>query len=306
MDASPPGTRAALAGLSWRVAFALVLVAASWWPGLDVFAEAQVEAALTRALIAFAIARGLNGVISVAQGTEVAVQPAGVGVNFAPGEVLDPINDLIEQFSTVMLMASASLGLQRLLIGISSWAPLAILISAVAVAWLLAWWQSARPQTPQEPPRPGSRLTPLLQGCLMVLLALRFAVPFTALASEGAYRIFLAPEYERSSAALDLAKERIGAASKDLQSGAPPPEGLLDRARDWIGRTAENLDVEARLDALQKTAAEATRNVVNLIAIFVVQTVFFPLLFSWLAYLGFTRMLPRAWSAPTRSPQHLR
>lgn len=295
MDAQTALSRRVLAAFLWRLAFAVVLVAASWWPGLDVYAEEQVEAALTRALIAFAIARGLNGVISVAQGTEVAIQPAGVGVKFAPGELLDPINDLIEQFSTVMLVASASLGLQRLLIGISGWVPLAAIISVVAALWLLAWWNAARPRAAQAPPHAGSRFTPLLQGSLVFLLAMRFAVPLAALASEGAYRVFLAPEYERSSADLDLAKQQLSTVSKDLRSGNVPPEGLLDRAKDWIGRTADSFDVEERLEALQKTAAEATRNVVNLIAIFVVQTVLFPLLFLWLAYLGFTRGLPRMW-----------
>ncbi|MDA0823283.1 MAG: hypothetical protein O3C28_12795, partial [Proteobacteria bacterium] len=44
-----------------------------------------VEAGLQRSLAAFAVARGLNAVISVAQGTELALQPAGVGLNLAPG-----------------------------------------------------------------------------------------------------------------------------------------------------------------------------------------------------------------------------
>ena len=74
-------------GLVVRVVIVTTLVIGSWWHGLDVHAEAQVEAGLKRALIAFAVARGLNGVISVAQGTEVAIQPAGLGVVLAPGEI---------------------------------------------------------------------------------------------------------------------------------------------------------------------------------------------------------------------------
>ena len=87
----------------------------------DARAIERVRHAIFGGAFAFAMARGLNGVISVAQGTSVAIQPAGVGVMLAPGELLDPVNDLVEQFSTVMLFASASLGLQRLLIGMSGW-----------------------------------------------------------------------------------------------------------------------------------------------------------------------------------------
>lgn len=47
----------------------------------------------------------------MAQGTEVAVEPAGVGVIFTPGQILDPVNDLLEQFSNLMLAASVAFGI---------------------------------------------------------------------------------------------------------------------------------------------------------------------------------------------------
>lgn len=64
------------------------------------------------------MARGLNAVVSVAQGTELSIEPVGVGVTLAPGEILDPLNDLIEQVSTVLLIASASIGIQKIVVGI--------------------------------------------------------------------------------------------------------------------------------------------------------------------------------------------
>ncbi|HEC72775.1 MAG TPA: hypothetical protein ENI26_00190, partial [Methylophaga aminisulfidivorans] len=67
-------------------------------------------------LSVFALARGLNGVISVAQGTELSVEPMGVGVTLTPGQILDPLNDMVEQFSTVLLIASASLGIQKIVL----------------------------------------------------------------------------------------------------------------------------------------------------------------------------------------------
>ena len=79
----------------------------------DEVSQSYIDSAFKRALLAFAIARGLNGVISVAQGTEIAIQPAGVGVNFTPGEILDPINDLVERFSWIMMLATSSLEYKR-------------------------------------------------------------------------------------------------------------------------------------------------------------------------------------------------
>ncbi|MGB1109342.1 MAG: hypothetical protein ACPG4N_03245 [Gammaproteobacteria bacterium] len=83
---------------------------------LDQAALVQLDESFKRALATYAIVRGINAIISVVQGTEVAIEPGGVGVILAPGEIFDPINDLAERFSWVMLLASASLGAQRLLV----------------------------------------------------------------------------------------------------------------------------------------------------------------------------------------------
>ena len=282
-----------------RTLLIATLVAASFWNGLDTYAEEQVEAALQRALVAFAIARGLNGVISVAQGTEIAIQPAGVGVKLAPGELLDPVNDLVEQFSTVMLFASASLGLQRLTILMSAWPPLAFAIAALAILWLAATVHHdrgvARLPNPALAPRPRTMLA--IQGALVVMLAMRFAVPLSALGSEAAYRLFLADEYEQSSAELELARKGIGEAAASVKPVQPAPDDLIDRAQRWIADAGETFDVEKRLQELQKLATAVTRNIVDLIAIFIVQTVTMPLLFMWLTWLAMTRGLPRLWAS---------
>ena len=60
------------------VAVAIVL-AFAWLKPLEIAATHQVDAGLKRALVSFATARALNAIISVAQGTEIAVEPAGVG-----------------------------------------------------------------------------------------------------------------------------------------------------------------------------------------------------------------------------------
>jgi len=94
-----------------RLALALLLVCAgllanSGW--LDKQGYDYTQAGLQRALITFGISRTLNGVISVAQGTEVAVEPVGIGMTFTPGQILDPVNDLVERFSTVVLVAGTA------------------------------------------------------------------------------------------------------------------------------------------------------------------------------------------------------
>ena len=139
----------------------LVLVACAWWAPLDKPALQQVDAGLKRALVSFATARALNGVISVAQGTEIALQPGGVGATLAPGQLLDPVNDLVEQFSQLMLIASVALGVEKILIGIGSdWTmSLALTIVSLMFSVLLI---------------SGRRVGPWLPRLLAILLMLRF------------------------------------------------------------------------------------------------------------------------------------
>lgn len=278
---SPSRRTLALAALAALAAVALAALGT-----LDAWATREVDTALARALLAFALARGLNGVISVVQGTQVALEPGGLGVTLSPGEILDPVNDLVEQFSTVMLVASASLGLQKLLLGISAWWPITLLLALALAGWIASAWHGGA----------DSRARALLRALALVLLALRFAVPLAALASEAAYRLFLAPEYEASTAQLEGSRDDLAARAAAAEQAAQPAadESLLDRANRWLAQTRETLDLKARLGDLQQLAADATRNVIDLIAVFVLQSLLFPLAFAWIAWRALTRWLPRS------------
>lgn len=139
------------------------MVLCSWLKPLDSTAIQQVDAGMRRALISFAAARTLNAVISVAQGTEVSLQPVGFGLNLTPGQILDPVNDLVEQFSNLMLAASVAFDVQKVLIVISGYWMISLVLTTVALGWT---WHYFR----QQPSAWLSRM-------LVILLMLRFAVP---------------------------------------------------------------------------------------------------------------------------------
>ena len=87
-------------------------------------------------------------------------------------------------------------------------------------------------------------------------------------------------------------EEADGSAAQAAQP--TPDESLLDRANRWLAETRETLDLKARLADLQQIAADTTRNVIDLIAVFVLQSVLFPLAFAWVAWRALTRWLPRS------------
>lgn len=244
----------------------LALVALAWTGPLDRLAEDQAQAGLKRALATFAAARALNGVISVAQGTEVAVEPAGVGVTFAPGQILDPVNDLIEQFSTLMLTASVSFGLQSAMVAIGGHWLVSLLLSLV-VAVALAWRQLRGVDAPTA-----------IRRVLLLLLLVRFAVPVAALGSDAAFRWFLADRYERSQAALTLSSAEVVELATPETSA---PTSVAESMRRWWSETSDAFDVDKRLDALKEAATRVTEHVVELIVVFLLQTLIVPTLLLW-------------------------
>jgi len=249
-----------------RIFTPLLLVAVlvlAWTSPLDTLSTEQVDSGLKRALVTFATARSLNAVISVVQGTDVAFEPGGVGIKLAPGEFLDPINDMVEQFSTLMLFASISFGVQKILIGLGGhWAVFALLAAAV-ILWSIPH-VSGRPV-----PEWCSKL-------LVIALLLRFAVPLVTVGSNVLFEQFLAKDYQQSQALL----ESGAAKAKNLQQlNAKPPESqdFLDRLKAKM----PNINIEEQVHHLEAVAEQWAEKMVNLMVVFLLQTLIFPLLMLW-------------------------
>lgn len=245
------------------------LILGSWLAPLDSTAMQQVDAGLKRALVSFATARTLNAVISVAQGTEVSVQPLGVGLNFAPGQILDPVNDLVEQFSNLMLVASVAFGVQKVLIVMGAYWLISLVLTAAALGW--AWFYFRQRPVPVW-----------LSRTLVILLMLRFAVPVVNIATDWVFRQFLAAEYETSQKVIDGASGQVVALTPPVPSAAND-QGLLENTKRWW---SQNVDVKTRFENLKQAAERAVEHIVKLIVIFLLQTLLIPLLLFWALYRG--------------------
>jgi hypothetical protein len=250
---------------------AVLLVAlvafASWFRPLDSGAGAFVDQGLKAAFAAFATARILNGAISLIQSGQV-----GVGVSVRPGEMLDPINDLIEQFADFMLAATVAFGAQKVLLEIGAHWLVPLLLSVTALTWAVwAAWTARDTRT-----RPVPRW--LLQA-FAVLLALRFAVPVAALGTDLLTRVFLASTQEAAQRSLDAF---TGGAAPPA-AGAPPGAGpgMLERLKDWLSKGA---DLGAQVDRFTNAAGQLASDVSTLTVVFLFQTLVFPLAILWLLF----------------------
>ncbi|MCV0438038.1 MAG: hypothetical protein K5880_05365 [Hydrogenophaga sp.] len=241
-----------------------VLVGLSWLQPVDQFALASSAEGLKRSLAAFAAARGLNAVISVIQGTEV-TGGAFVNVTLALGQVLDPVNDLVEQFSRLMLVVSVVFSAQLLLMKIGATWVVSLVLSAVALAWA---WLAFGPRREPAPPRWLGRL-------LLALLLVRFAVPAVAITSELGYQAFMTEQYQSGQQAVE-------ASTRTLSGGSDAPTGT----RWWELREK----LAEKVDEIRAQSEQVVAHVIDLMVVFLMQTLVFPLLTLWLAWWGW-----RAW-----------
>ena len=271
-----------------RLIWAIVAIVASAvaFSGIaDGTSEEFASQAFKRALVTFAVARTLNGVISVAQGTEVAIEPGGVGVNFGVGQILDPINDLVEQFSSVMLVAASSLGLQNVLLNITGWWGLTAFLVAAAVFMLVAHW---------VPRLVGGTLPTIAVRVFIVALFLRFAVPVLIIGTTIVFDTFLAAEQEAATAALEATSGEIEQLSNDeVAVSADVDQSLLDKLGSMIDDSVDSVNISGRIEKLRDAASNASEHIVNLIVIFVLQTIILPLMFLWLFVEGLKRVAAR-------------
>jgi hypothetical protein len=268
-------------------ALLLLLVALSTITSIDRYAEREYEALFQRAFITFALARTLNGLISAVQGTELALQPAGVGVTLTPGEILDPVNDLVERFSWIMLAATISLGIQQVLLDVGQWWGLRAL---VALLGLLSLWVRLRRATNSgEAGAAGdaSAVEKTLFQVFIVVLFVRFAVPVAMIANEALYHLFLQSRYQQSqqvieSAGADLEQATLPARDAEAEAGAAEAPGLIESLGRSLSGAREALDFRQRLDQIRQRASEVIEHLIQLSVVFVLQTAILPLAFLWI------------------------
>ena len=242
---------------------------------LDQLARDYTEQGLKRVLVTYTLARGLNGVISVAQGTEIAVQPVGVGVTFTPGQILDPVNDLVERFSSVVLVSGASLGIQRMLIQMTSWHWFSLLCSLMLVVSLIMLW-SNKTDVPFK--------MNMAYKIAAALLVVRFVIPLIAVINENVYTIFLQPQYNESSQLLAQTAGDIDQLNRDVSEVNTGEVTFSDKLKEVYNSASAMVDIQSQLTSLKKTVDEISQYVLNMIVVFVLQTLVFPVVFLFFAY----------------------
>jgi len=257
-------------------AIIIILLGLGFTNTIDNIAESKLETSFTNALTTFAVVRGINAVISVVQGTEIALEPGGLGVILTPGEILDPANDLIERFSWIVLAASTSLGAQIILLKVGTTDLANVLVMLSVIILLISLWSSFLA---------NSRWRNILIKSSILVIFLRFLIPVVILTNEVVYNSILSPTYVNSQEVLESVESDVQELQERDSSSVSDKseEGILSTISRFYERTTNSMNISARYKEYNEKIAGASKHIINLIAVFIFQTIVFPLIFFWIA-----------------------
>lgn len=266
--------------LTKQVALVLLGVAillVIWTGVIDTLSKKYTDQAFERALITFATARALNGMISVAQGTEIAIHPAGFGINVSPGEILDPINDLIERFSWIMLASTTSLGIQKVFLNIASTFVASMFLTLIVMAAIYIKWY---------PHAVNHNVMVGIHSALVIMLFIRFSIPLAAIGSEFCYDIFLDDQYQQSTEKLTQTRDSIRQLNQNQQEKYDDKidASMIEKAKMMFSAALSKVDITEKMQEYKNAATEISKQAINLIVVFLIQTIIFPFIFIWIIY----------------------
>lgn len=233
------------------LAMLVIGLSCAWLGPLDKTASQVVDTGLKRALISFASGRTMNAVLSVVQSTDISFTPMGVGVSLTIGQVIHPIDELVGQFSKLMLAASVAFGLMKFMTVLGSYKGVSLLLSLLALSWAWFSWQ-------------GETRPAWLTKLLLVVVLIRFAVPVVAVGSDVIFKEVLKDKYETAQQGINIDKNWLPASMKA-----------------WLKAPTQIPD---RVIAFQQSVESWVGHMIDLIVLFLLQTLVLPLLFLWILH----------------------
>lgn len=253
----PPRLRMPAAQLLMHAGLALAAILAA--PLVDAMGGDSLDATFKRTLGALAATRGLDSAISLAQSSEISFS-FGPGGSIGIGQALDPVNDLVEQYASLLLTSTTALGVQQL---------------GMRMGRSLGWWLFLPSLTALAlaiAARGATQATLMGWGRRLFALALfaRLAIPTTAWIDAVIAEKFLESSYQQATNVVEATTERIEQAEA---AGTEKP---------WYERYNPLNTVGDRAQQLYDAMAGVTESIVNLAIYFTISTIVLPLGTLWL------------------------
>ncbi len=251
-----------------------LLLFISLLPFFDVLTASWLDDALKRAFISFGLAKALNAIISLLQGTELSLMPAGIGVTLSLGEVLDPLNDMVERFSWIMFASTISLGILKILFLLTKQLFFKIILGAIGMILFLLLWIWPKQQ----------KLFLYLFKVFFTLTLLKILFSVTLMSANFIHYTVLDKEYKNSTLQIEQTQKVLQDFEKSSKEEVKTQKehSIVDYFKEKYTQVKSSLNLQQRFENLQQRVDQAYNDLINLATIFIFETIIVPLLFLWI------------------------
>ncbi len=250
-------------------------------PYLDEKGDEYFNNAIKETIVVYGIARITNAIVSVAKETEIDVSPAGVGLTLHIGQVLDPLDDATEKLSTVLTISLSLLGLMKISKEILTIYSFNIISYTLIFLLPFIWIDRLK------------NLAMAITGIVILILALRLALPVCGIVNNLLYENFFKPRIEQNLTVFkDLSKleNKIFKENTLTINTNQKDEGFLAKLKSFKSgwdTVKEKSQLAKELSIyLWKNKGKFIEAIVNLIvleiSLIVIQTIVLPISIFWI------------------------
>lgn len=242
-------------------------------PVLDAVAQTYFQDSITKAGVSYGVCRLINATVSVIQESSLQLEPAGIGMSLAVGQIVDPINDMVERLSDVLVLSIASLGVQEIVYEISIVLAPPLLAGFLLLLSLTVWLGNERLLGFQK----------VVMNLLIIVSIARFCLPLSSAANEFLQKNFFEDRIIEANA-------NLAAGTVDLdrleEVDLPEFEGMiktLENSASYLKNKSVDFKNAVRITLENKGLI--VENLLKLtflyLGVFVIQVLVLPLLIFW-------------------------
>ena len=247
-----------------------------------------LDQTLLRVTIAYGLCRATNAAVSFLQEIDVGFEAIGT-ITLNPFEFLDPLNDLVERFSWILLAAMASIGIQEFLIRFIPDLIINFVLLPGLVMWLTGLWTNKYLKM---------NLVSIGRQFVLLVVILRFIIPTEVAINNWIYEYHLKNKYDQSINHIQIKVEEIKEKSpvEELLIADSEEEqnqqknGTWSKIKNSLAQTQNAFivlgDMGSELkkfrDWLKTKIPDLFDNFISLIIVFIINTIFLPIFTLWL------------------------
>lgn len=194
------------------IVLAVILSVVSFSSVLDRLGEEATGELLLKTTAVYAVTRGVMAAINMASEVELGVSIVVAEGTVKPFRFLTPINDFLERFSEILLLAITSLGILKLLTFMFGSTAVSALYSAVLIACVVLFWLN--------PPESGLRKYAPFR-IFMMATVIRFAFVLIVGMNFLVHHMFLDDRQEETVSALQERARAVDVVTNEVVTLAP-------------------------------------------------------------------------------------